>query len=60
MKISKNHADFKGSKHPLFGVKYDWINNGVINKRLNKGDKMPAGLFMVELKERKYEYIDRW
>ena len=53
MKISKNHADFKGSKHPLFGVKYDWINNGVINKRLNKGDKMPAGFIYGRIKRKK-------
>ena len=53
MKISKNHADFKGSKHPLFGVKYDWINNGKINKRLNKGDKMPAGFIYGRIKRRK-------
>lgn len=43
IKISKNHADFTGSKHPLYGVRYDWINNGVINKRLNKGETLPAG-----------------
>ncbi len=42
-RISQNHADFKGSKHPLYGVKYDWINNGVINKRLNKGETLPTG-----------------
>ena len=43
IKISKNHADFTGSKHPLYGVRYDWINNGVVNKRLNKGETLPAG-----------------
>ena len=34
IKISKNHADFTGS---------NWINNGVVNKRLNKGETLPAG-----------------
>lgn len=31
-KISENHADFSGEKHPRFGVKYIWITNGIKNK----------------------------
>lgn len=41
--ISSHHADFKGSKHPLFGSKFRWITNGEKNKRLKIDEPMPDG-----------------
>jgi group I intron endonuclease len=32
-----------GSNNPMFGSKFNWINDGVINKRLNLGDELPIG-----------------
>lgn len=41
-KISLNHADFSGSKHPLFGSRFIWINNGKIRMRFNgKENEIP-------------------
>ena len=42
-RISENHADFKGIKHPRFGSKYNWITNGIKSKCLPLGEKMPDG-----------------
>lgn len=43
-KISLNHADFSGSKHPLFGSRFIWINNGKIRMRFNgKENEIPKG-----------------
>ena len=43
--ISKYHADFKGSKHPLYGVKYKWMTNGQINKRVPVDFDIPKGWY---------------
>lgn len=43
-KISLNHADFSGSKHPLFGSRFIWINNGKKRMRFNgKENEIPKG-----------------
>lgn len=42
--ISLNHADFSGSKHPLFGSKFIWINNGKRRFRFKgKENEIPKG-----------------
>lgn len=41
--ISLNHADFRGSKHPLFGSKFRWITDGERNKRLKIDEPIPNG-----------------
>ena len=33
----------KGKKHPLFGTKFKWINNGIVNKRLQLDESIPDG-----------------
>lgn len=48
-KISLNHADFSGEKHPCFGIRYDWITDGCVNKRLNKGLDMPEGFYLGKI-----------
>ena len=43
-KIALNHADFSGSKHPLFGSKFIWINDGQKRMRFNgKENEIPSG-----------------
>ena len=43
-KISENHADFRGDKHPLYGSRFIWITNGIENKRFNGGElEIPIG-----------------
>lgn len=44
-KISKNHADFKGSNHPLYGVRYKWMTNGKLNKRVPIDFEIPKGWY---------------
>lgn len=44
-KMSKNHADFSGNKHPLWGSKFIWITNGVVNKRHNPDMIVPDGYY---------------
>ena len=42
--IALNHADFSGSKHPLFGSKFIWINDGQKRMRFNgKENEIPNG-----------------
>ena len=42
--IALNHADFSGSKHPLFGSKFIWINDGQKRMRFNgKENEIPSG-----------------
>lgn len=40
-RISDNHADFSGSKNPMYGSTFIWINNGVINKRHSINTPIP-------------------
>lgn len=42
-KISINHADFSGSKNPMYGSRFVWINNGIVNKRHNINEDIPNG-----------------
>ena len=42
-RISENHADFRGEKHPCYGIRYRWITNGVKNIRLHEGELIPIG-----------------
>lgn len=41
--ISLHHADFSGDKHPLYGSRFHWINNGSVNKRLQLNQPLPDG-----------------
>ena len=55
-KISEHHADFRGSKHPLFGSRFNWINNGVFEKRLPLGQDIPSGFEYGRIKVNKNEH----
>lgn len=50
--IALNHADFSGSKHPCFGKRFKWINNGVVEQRLNEGLDIPIGFVYGRIKNR--------
>ena len=51
-KISLHHADFSGDKNPNWGKKYKWINNGIIQKKLYNGNKLPTGFIYGVLLKR--------
>ena len=40
----------KGKKHPLFGTKFKWINNGIVNKRVQLDEDIPEGFVRGMLK----------
>lgn len=42
-KISLNHADFSGSKHPLYGSRFIWITDKIKNKRHDENLPIPEG-----------------
>lgn len=42
--IALNHADFSGSNHPSFGLRFIWINNGEKRMRFKgKENEIPKG-----------------
>ena len=53
LKIKQNHADFRGDKHPCYGIKYRWITNGIKNVRLNDGCDIPDGFYFGRIKKKK-------
>lgn len=50
--IALNHADFSGSKHPCFGKHFKWINNGIVEQRLNEGLDIPIGFVYGRIKNK--------
>ena len=52
-KISENHADFSGVKHPRYGVKYRWITNGEKCRCLSLGEEMPNGWYYGKIQKGK-------
>ena len=49
----KISAAKKGEKHPLFGTKFKWINNGIVNKRVQLDESIPEGFIRGRLKLKK-------
>ena len=49
-KIKESHADFSGKNHPCYGMRYKWINNGIINKWLLDGNPLPSGFSFCKIK----------
>ena len=49
-KIKESHADFRGKNHPCYGMRYKWINNGIINKWLLDGNPLPSGFSFGKIK----------
>lgn len=50
--IALNHADFSGSKHPCFGKRFKWINNGIVEQRLSEGLDIPIGFVYGRIKNK--------
>ena len=50
--IALNHADFSGNKHPCFGKRFKWINNGIVEQRLNEGLDIPVGFVYGRIKNK--------
>ena len=50
--IKLHHADFSGSKHPLFGVRYKWITDGLTNKRVSLETEIPEGWWNGKIQKR--------
>ena len=43
----------KGEKNPMFGKKYKWINNGIVNKFIPLDEDIPEGFVCGRLKRKK-------
>ena len=41
----------KGENHPLYGTKFKWINNGIVNKRVQCDEEIPEGFSRGRLKK---------
>lgn len=54
--ISKNHADFSGEKHPLYGSRYFFITDGVNNKRADLGSEIPDGWIKGKVQSNSNKY----
>lgn len=54
-KITLNHADFRGEKHPFYGKHFRWLTNGNINKILYDGAEMPEGFYYGRIQKKKYK-----
>lgn len=48
----KMKGRFIGDKHPMYGTRFLWINNGVKNKRHNIGEEIPNGWFVGMIRHR--------
>ena len=49
-KIKESHAAFSGTNHPGYGMRYKWINKGIINKWLLDGNPLPSGFSFGKIK----------
>lgn len=51
-KISESRrGKFGGEKHPMYGKRYKWVNNGFVNKQIPLDDEIPEGFVRGRLKK---------